>query len=336
MADRRRLYILERELTVNGQHLRVHVSTRCHGERQALKHLERFEADPLGYSPLGVEAEKPVYLTEELTAEFEVWQLGKGVTRKHANAVQNRLADWIEDLARVDLRTATLRDHVLPALNRHKSQRAHRISTLKVFYAWLREVRHTLTNSEDPTLDLPVPQSVPEKRRRRKAVPFPTVQAVLGQLTPDYRDVLLLMTRTGWHFTELERFVRSPDSEIIPMKRGKTIAVLRTLHKSREETRTPIEDRIALATAVRLRARGTVPKRPNDEIRKACKTLDVPPFGLGVMRHSVATWAMEAGADAAQLSAFLGHKDPRTVRRFYADVAVPTSNVPLPKLRLVR
>ena len=46
------------------------------------------------------------------------------------------------------------------------------------------------------------------------------------------------------------------------------------------------------------------------------------PFSPGQYRHSVATWAVEAGADPAAVAAFLGHKSPATTKRFYATLAV--------------
>jgi integrase len=332
--DGQELFILERE--VGG--VRYHVSTKCHSMRSAMKHLERFEVDPAGYTNIGKRSETPIFITAGLVDDFHNWMLTrhKPSTRKHANSVVNRMAAWTEDLAGVDLRTATLRDHIKPALERRRTQRAHRISTIKSFYSWLRTEKNVLISSQDCTLDLPVPQSTPEKRKRRKAVDFKVVRAVGPHLTGPYRDVLAILAATGWHYTELERLVRDPNSEIVRMKRGKTIAVLVTKQKGGEETRTPVTDRGVLGAAVRLRARGKMPKRPNERLRAACKKAGVPVFTCGVMRHSVATWAIERKAIPALVAEFLNHKDPRTTKRFYADVRIPTVNVPLPQLRLVK
>lgn len=49
----------------------------------------------------------------------------------------------------------------------------------------------------------------------------------------------------------------------------------------------------------------------------------IPVFTPGKLRHSVATWAIDAGADLAQVAAYLGHKSPRTTRKFYATHARP-------------
>jgi integrase len=60
-----------------------------------------------------------------------------------------------------------------------------------------------------------------------------------------------------------------------------------------------------------------VVKRPDGEI-------GIPAFTPGRLRHSVASWAIDAGADPAQVAAFLGHRSPRTTRKFYATHSAPT------------
>ncbi|QDE83189.1 hypothetical protein [Myxococcus xanthus] len=59
-------------------------------------------------------------MTAELVGEYHEFQLAKGDTRKHANEMASRLADWIEDLGGKDLRQVTLRDHIKPALDRRR------------------------------------------------------------------------------------------------------------------------------------------------------------------------------------------------------------------------
>lgn len=328
-ADGLQLFIIERR--VRGH--RFHVSTRCHSLRGAMKQLERFEADPLGYAPEGEAPEQGLVLTAELVGQFHAWQLDKGNTRKHANEMAGRLADWIEDLGGKDLRQLHLRDDVKPALERRRTSRAHRIIALKSFFAWLRKERHLLTSAQDCTLDLPVPQAQPAKHRRRKAVAFEAVQAAAAVLAPAYRDMLVVLAGTGWHVTELERFARSPESELVYARREDTLAVLTTRHKGGEMTRTPVNDSEVLAAAERLRSRRELPRKANEAVKAACRAAGVAPFTLGVLRHSVATWSVERGAAPQQVAEFLGHKDARTTRRFYTDVAVPTVLVPLPSLK---
>lgn len=342
--DGRDLFIIEREIAVrvNGEskRRRFHVSTRAHGWKAAMKQLERFEADPENYDPAGKAPELPLLITAELVDEFWNWQVEKkGCTTKHANAVSNRLADWTEDLGTVDLRakdpSAMLRDLIKPALDRRETMRGYRIAALKAFYAWLRKEKHLLSSAQDPTLDLAVPQSVPEKRKRRKAVAIERVRAVLPELETPYRELLVLAAATGWHTTELERFIRDDDSEIILAQRESTIAVLAVLHKNGERVRSPIVDPDALTAAQLLRARRKMPKRPNEALKAACGKVGVKEFTFGVMRHSVGTWLSESGLTKEQIAQFLHHKDPRTTDAFYTDVEVPTVAVAPPTLRAI-
>lgn len=331
--DGRRLYIIERRR--GGQ--RFHISTRCHTATAAHEHLKRFEADPWGYAQEMREGREPdggITLTDELILDFRRWQLAR-VTRKHANEMAHRLSEWARDLGGRDLRRLEL--GLLKAkLAERKTGRQHRIIALKSLCAWLREEKHVLDRKDDVTLDLAVPQAVPEKHKRRKAVDRERVQAALGLLAPAYQDLLLLFGATGWHVTEMERFIREPESEVVHAKRGGVLAVLVTRHKNRKHTRTPITSAEALAAAERLRARGTMPRRPNAALRRACLAAGVEPFTFGVMRHTVGTWAVEEGALPETVSAFLDHADKSTSQRFYIDVAVPTATVPLPALRVVR
>lgn len=326
------LYVIERE--VAGK--RFHLSTRTHSLRAAMKHLERFEMDPLAYKAggaAGIQLEEPLYLTAELALEYRGWMLTRPrpATRRHANEMAHRLADWTEDLSGVDLRKATLLGHLKPALARRTTSRQHRIIALKGFYGWLRKEKGLLKAAEDATLDLAVPQASPEKHRRRKAVPIASVRAALAGLGPAHRDCLLLLAATGWHLSELERFARTDSARIAPGK-GKVLGVLQVLHKSGATTRTPVVIQEVLEAAERIRERGTLPRKFNAAIRAACIAAEVEEFTAGVMRHSVATWAVEAGQSPAQVAEYLGHRDKNTTLRFYADAAVPTVRLRLPKL----
>lgn len=328
-------YVIERE--VGGE--RFHISTRCRTRRSALKQLERFEASPLAYRPQGDEDDshqrEPIHLTETLVEEFTKWQIHeKHNTRKHSKEMGNRLTDWMEDLGAVDLRETNLRDHIIPALEKRDSNRKHRIIALKSFYAWLRTTKHVLTSADDPTLDLKVPQAVPEKQRRRKALARERVLLALAKLEGAHRDCLLLLMATGMHVTELERFARDDESHLVELPRGAPgLAVLVVRHKSGEPYRVTLQHQEHVDAAVRLRARRSIPRRLNHEVKAACRDAKVEPFTLGVMRHSVATWAVEDGADPRDVSQFLNHKDPRTTARFYTDVAAPSIRVPV--LRVV-
>lgn len=331
--DGRELFVIEK--TIRGQ--RFHVSTRCHSWTSAMKQLERFETNPADYRPEGENRDgDALTMTDGLVEEFFNWQVDvRGNTKKHAKEMARRLADWIEDLGGRDLRRLNLRDHIKPALEKRKSSRQHRVIALKSFFSWLRKERHLLTSAQDCTLDISVPQAVPEKRKRRKVVEWERVAAAGAKLEGAYRDCLSLLVATGWHVTELERFVRNPAAQLVRpatetlSKEGKPVlAVLVTLHKIGEQTRTPLIHAAQVEAAERLRARGTIPRYLNRAVKEACEAAGVEPFTLGVMRHSVATWAIERGATPDQVAEFLNHRDRRTTLRFYADVAVPTVSVP--------
>lgn len=330
--DGRPLYVIEKMR--KGQ--RFHVSTGAHDFIEAGKQLERFLAAPLAYQAHEVSAAAqagPVYLTAALVLEYREWMLRRPspTTTRHANEMAHRLADWTEDLSGVDLRRATLRDHLKPAVERRATSRQHRIIAIKGFYGWLRKERGLLTSAEDPSLDLAVPQASPEKHRRRKAVALKHVRAALRKLKGAYRDCLLVLAATGWHVSELERFVRDEEARVADGV-GEVLGVLQVRHKSGETTRTPVVDAKVLAAAKRLRERGEVPRKLNAAIYAACDAAKVPRFSPGVMRHSVATWAIEAGQAPEQVAEFLGHKSKSTTLKFYADVAVPTVALKLPRL----
>lgn len=321
-ADGAPTFIIERRVAKH----RFHVSTKCHTERAALRQLERFEADPFGYQAGGDDGTEPLHMTTQLVADFAAFQL-KTCTAKYVGDTGRYLADWQEDLAGRDLRRLTMRDSLRPALDKRPSCYAHRIAAIKAFFAWLRKERGLLTSAQDATLDLTVPQARPEKWKRRKAVPWQHVEAALASLTGADRDCLLLLTATGWHTTELARFCRG--GEVVEAKAGQVLATLLVRHKGGEMTRTPLTHQQHLDAAKRLRAGGVLPRKLNQKVKAACDAAKVTRFTLGVMRHSVATWAAEAGATIEGIAAFLGHKDPRTTRRIYVDLAVPTNVIPL-------
>lgn len=99
----------------------------------------------------------------------------------------------------------------------------------------------------------------------------------------------------------------------------------------------------AAALVAKLREAGKkVPKQPKPTpdafsrewydraVRSACRSVKRPDGGMGIpvftpgrFRHSVAHWAVEAGADPFAVSAFLGHKSPATTKKFYASLACP-------------
>lgn len=309
--------------------IRWHVSTRCHTERAALKQLERFEANPRAYSPSGEESDAPVTISLAMADEWRDWSLRRGVSRKHANEMRRLLDDWELAFHGRDLRALTASD-----LRRHAEGapgEQHRIIAIKSFCGYLRRQRGVLGRADDPTLDLPVPQARPEKWRRRKAVELDRLRAAYWHLAGTARDAFSVLCATGMHWTELDRFVHSPDSTL--EKVVGAVGVITVRHKSGRLARIVLGDREAFDAAARLKAGGVLPTRPNEQLRRACVAAKVEPFTFGVLRHTVATYAMENGASLSDVATLLGHQDARTTARFYADVSVPPA-VPTPSTHL--
>ncbi len=350
--DGRKLFIIERKI----RNKRFHVSTRAHDWDAAMVQLAKFEAAPDQYDPAVSLADGvPVYLTNERILDYFDFSVlpqeqgGSGNTRKHANEKTNRLKEWKKDLGGKDLRHLDLIADLKAALDKRRTCRSHRIIAIKSFFTWLRREKGLIKHAEDATLNLGVPQAVPEKRKRKKALPWPLVEAVMGKLNQRDLDVLTLRIATGMHQTELERFVRGADSQLVDAPAGADyLAVMSFLHKNRNYTPVPLVHPEQLAAARRLREARTVPSRLNKRLKEACAAIDDklkkacaaagvdPTFTYGQLRHSVATWALEDGVVPAKVSQFIGHLDPRTTRRFYADLNVPAVVIPTRRLELVK
>lgn len=317
-------YVIRRR--VNGR--RFEVSTRCSRLRPALEQLERFQANPEGYDPAtSAPAGGPLRLTAEMVRLFVAYSQapqaegGKGNSRAWALQQKAYLAWWVEHLGGRDLRRLSLRDHIIPALDGQPGRR-HRIEVIKAFFTWLRQERHLISRAEDATLDLKVAARRPEQWTRPKVIARKDYLRTMQALEGDHRDALRLLDETGWHVSELVRFVRAGELEPMPAGRrdGAAVAVV-PRRKSGETQRTAISAE-ALVAARRLRAKGTFSvSRFYEAVKAAAGKLgvDVTP---GRFRHTLATRAVEAGADPAAVSAYLGHKSEATMRRFYATLAV--------------
>ena len=327
--DGRITYVIRKQ--VGGK--RYEVSTRCSRIGAARDQLDRFQSDPEGYDPASASNGEPVRLTADLVRMFVEWSQaperegGKGNSRPWALQQKAYLAWWIEQLGTRDLRRLSLRDHIVPALDGVPGRR-HRMEVLKAFFSWLRRERHLVSRAEDATLDLQVPARRPEQWTRPKAIPRKSYLRVLAALESDARDALRLLDETGWHVSELARFVRAGSLEPMPPGRDDAAGVaVVPQRKSGEMQRTAVS-KDALEAAQRLRAKGTFSvSRFYDAIKRTCERLKVEAFTPGRFRHTLATRAVEAGADPAAVSAYLGHKSEATTRRFYATLAV----VPRPK-----
>jgi integrase len=321
-ARRREVYVIRQQ--VNGK--RYEVSTRTFSVRAALDQLKRFQADPENYDPRGEERPDPIHLDEKLAREYLVYSRNeKENSRGWVTEQRALLAWWAERLKGVDLRCASVRDSILPALEGVPGK-PHKVAVLKAVYTWLRKVRREISLDEDPTaaggLTIPVPK---RQSRPTKAIPREHVELAREHLVGIWRDALDLQAETGWHVTEVQRFTTGGSIEPpAPSQREMGVAgVLVVEHKSGEQHRTAVSTK-TLNAAQRLHDRGGFSIAwYHRAVKAASRAAGIRPFGPGRMRHSVATWAVDAGADIATVSTFLGHMSARTTKKFYATHATP-------------
>lgn len=198
---------------INGK--RCEVSTRCFTERAALEQWKRFQSDPEGYDPRGEVRPNPIYLDVDLAQRYLKYSReDRENTREWVTKQRAILAWWAKKLKGVDLRGASVRDAILPAIDRAPGM-AHKVAVLKGLYSWLRRERRELTLSEDPTAGGGLTMPQPKKRHSGcpKAVPREHVELAREHLMGGWRDALDLQAATGWHITEVQRFAGSGDIE---------------------------------------------------------------------------------------------------------------------------
>jgi len=327
-AKGRKVYVIRR--MINGKSYKV--STRAGNARAAMEQLKRFEADPEGYNPAGAPHEAPIYLDAPLAEEFLIWNRDvKKNSREWLEKQQRYLAWWADQLKGLDMRRVSLVDHIKPTL-KGAGNGPHRIAVLKSVYSWLRKEKHLLTVNEDPTFQtLVVPQARPEQWKRVKVIPREHYLLAREHLAPHWRDGMDVQAGTGWHVTELLRFAK--EGSVEPYRgdaEGVSGVLVCPQTKSGEPLRTAVSAEV-LEAGKRLLERGTFGREKYGmAVISACKAAGIAPFTPGRFRHSVATWAIEKGADPASVAAFLNHKSPSTTRRFYATHAVPAK---IPTLR---
>ncbi len=333
--DGQRLFIIERQITVDGRRHRFHLSTGCHSLEPALKQLARFEADPFAYHRAGGDLRAPLLLTTDLAVALYRHQLARGLTPKYAREVNTWLTKWLRALKGVDLRRLSLPRHVLPVLDAAMGARRPLMASLKTLMAWLRTERHELTSAEDATRDLKLPQSDPAKHTKRVAHNLVDVRKVARLLKGVYRDALLFQVATGCHVSELERFVREERSRLATYPKAKrladgskALAVVTVWHKGKRLHSVALTRPEHVKAAERLRERGSLPSRSdlNATIYAACDKAKVPRMSF-VFRHTALTWGAKRGTAEERLMKHAGHQDVRTTRR-YVDVDMPLAAIP--------
>ncbi len=303
----------------------------------ALREFASFREDPVAYERRAREAARPVatkepiYLDTTLADAFLAWSRDvKKNTPRWVHEQKLYLDWWQKKLDGVDLRRATFADDVRPALDGQRSYRP-RVAVILALYRWLR-LERDLELAEDPVHGrFFLPDPAPEQWKKLKAIPQEHFDKALEHLTGIYRDVLLLQGGTGCHVTEAWRFMQGGSIEPLPknaMQDGSAGVVVFPLTKGKDVLRVRVDARTLAAaqkildyggkSAEHVKRKAFSKERYVDAIRSACIAAEVPVFKPGQMRHSLATMAVNAGANLQAVAAFLGHKSPKTTRRFYA------------------
>ena len=263
---------------------------------------------------LDVAARLPLQIGAHLE-EFLTWSTTRNCST-YVSEQRRYLTWWRAQLAGVDLHQlelATVEVALIGALSRQQ-----RIAALKRYVSYLVTVRRAL--ERDPVAMLKVPQTRPAQWRGAKARARGDVLRTLAELVklPHQHARLAVLCGTGWHLTELVRFAQAGRL----LRRGRRL-VLETVHKSGELHRTQVSARV-FSAAERVRAFGAFKVAAlRRAVWNAARRAGQRGWTPGCLRHSVATYAVDAGAHVRSVADFLGHKDPRTTRRFYATHAVP-------------
>ena len=312
------------------------VSLRRTTAAAALQELQRWEADPLNWTPLSAEL-RTVTVDDDLVLEFLVWSRDEKKNTAEWRYEQKRvLAWWGDELAGVDLQKRAGYDplvlHIQPALKKAGS-RSLAIRVLKTFCAWLRFEKHLLDLSSDPVAGrLRAAPARPAQWKKSRVISAEHIATATKHLAPLYRDALEVLLGTGWHVTELARFASAGDVDQVPEGReGEGTAVLVTPRTKLGNSLRTLVSAPVEAAARRLRARGELSKKQlRRAIESACSAGEIDVFTPGSFRHTVSTFAKNHGAHPKSIGDFLNHQSEETNRRFYSTHAVP-AKVPTPR-----
>lgn len=309
---------------------RFEVSTRCHTSTAAHAQLKRFEEDPWNYRPGTKQEGGATVLSDTTAALFLAWSRDtKKNTERWVTDQKRALVWWLEQVGEVDVRRLSTA-RLVAALDDDPSARKQKIATLKAFCSWLVKERHVLKKAEDPTAGLSVPQARPEQWKTPKAISVENFVKVRERLEQPWRDALDVLAGTGWHFSELSRFIVGGAVAQHPTEKGAQVLDCPQT-KSGEPLRTQVSDEVAAAGERLLELEGLDYFDLRKALGKASAAAGVrPALQPGHLRHSVATWAVNSRTPPAVVSAFLNHKSPQTTKRFYATFGVPAK---VPTLR---
>lgn len=321
-------------------------------EPQAVEHYNRFLRDPEGFTVFstGTDDRPPLFLDNTLLDNYLAYcrqpqgnrpaNSGEWLTRK-----RNHLRWWAERLVTAKGKALDLRKVPRDLIDVHLDGgtllgkpiapakcRAHRIRVIKAFYSYLL-AKQKITRAEDATDGLVAPQAnAAQTRGVVKVVAQPQdIEAVIAEVGGHWADALVLQAITGCHVTEVRRFAGNGRVDQLSVQQAEEgyAATLVFLHKNGGEHRVKVPPR-GLEAAKRLLEHGLFSRRRYDrKVRDACLKLGVQVFTPANLRHTLATWAVQAGAPMEAVSSFLGHKSLATTKKFYATFAVSTA-VPNP------
>lgn len=366
----------------DGRAKRREICTGAHSEEVALLHLAAFEKNPLAYEPARVVVGRsPLPFTEALCIEYLKYldtpqeKGGKGDCPNHCNNSRYALKWWRAQIGEMNLRALTvddIRKHV-PVVDEHDEcgvlrkapkSRKLKIQVVKAFVSWLRKVRGDgITQGEGPDMSfLTVPQYRGRKlhdpakalerrdkgKRAKEGYPLLREKLATQKRWHWAMDALDLQADTGWHTTEIERWVKL-GGQVEAMPEGREhegAGVLVTVHKSGDEHRTPVSQsgyeaaqRLMLWCDARAGTKhqgwNPVTKRteefaaklfPRQQYERLCRRLcrkhGIPEFGPGHLRHALATHNAGRGYATSIIGSFLGHSEVQQgelVRTTYAD-----------------
>jgi integrase len=289
------------------------LSTGRHTTTGAMEEFRKFELDPAAYGTTGRDGgRKPFLLELELVVEYLNWcKTHEKNGQRWLNEKKRMLDWWMGVLAGKDLARVTLAKDLLVPLEGTPS-RPHKIEVIKHLYKWLRAERagERIKPSEDPTLDaLLVPQGEIAQYKIAKAVKKDEFIRVRDALKQPWKDGMTVLGGTGWHVSELTRFIHLSECRIDG-------DVLETRHKVGGRVHRTKVGRDVLRAATRLKARGKWSEaRFRKAVREAAGEVGSS-FRIGSSRHTVATLALNSGRTVEQIGTFLGHQDKRTTNRY--------------------
>lgn len=316
-------------------------------EKLARVQFALFDQDPEAFRAERRRPTKKQAPGESEHAEFEQYLRKRKLSEQYIRDTLHYLSQWeplfkSKPVSRFTL--VDLQDFLAP----HAAARKL-IVTLKSYTKYLRK-RGLLKRAEDPTLDLAVPAAVPQKSVKQRAYAISHVEQLYRAVAPvrrghrtldaqTIRDVLLVLSLTGLHYSELRRLCDGADGgRVEPVEHEGIAAVVRVWHKNGRVHAQSVDAR-TLAALERIRSRGRAPSASyiGAALDRTADATRLSRIDLGSLRHSFATWAKQCGevvrpashgVSLELVAEVLGH-DPKTNRDFYQNATPVLLRIPI-------